>query len=226
MVVFPESGEKLDLVVWLRGTGQCCKEAICAASDMDLESEDIVLKLDGMEIHDIETLEVQDVQDRATLTALVDAEAGQVKRAQKRQEIFDKVVDDIMMANHSCWESRDFVRQRRYCLVDAAQRDTQGRILSWDLSKKQLSALPDSFGSMQVCGNLSLRANLLSSLPETMSNIQVGGDLCLTDNNIISLPASFGRIQVGGNLYVDDWLIGWRGLGEHAQNEHTRRAQE
>ena len=65
--------------------------------------------------------------------------------------------------------------------MDRATFDTDGNLRDWDLAK--LETLPETFGRLQIVGNLSLNKNKLNVLPETFRNIQVGGASgCVTIN--------------------------------------------
>ena len=84
-------------------------------------------------------------------------------------------------------------------------------IRHWDLSKLNLVQLPESFGFIQITGNLYLYENQLISLPDTFGSIRVGGDLSLSGNlhtpsdcGLSSLPDNFGSIRVGGNLWLSE----------------------
>ena len=77
-------------------------------------------------------------------------------------------------------------------------------IRHWDLSKLNLVQLPESFGFIQITGDLFLSRNKLSSLPDSFGSISVGRTLYLHNNQLSSLPNSFGSIIVGRSLYLND----------------------
>ena len=51
--------------------------------------------------------------------------------------------------------------------------------------------------------------NQITTLPESFGSVQVGGDLYLDENELTTLPASFGSVIVGGdlNLYDNQWSM-------------------
>ena len=78
-------------------------------------------------------------------------------------------------------------------------------IFYWNLSKLNLTKLPESFINLKIGGDLYLSANNLKSLPKSFGyNLEIGGDLVLSGNQLESLPESFGNIVIGGDL----WLSG------------------
>jgi len=89
-------------------------------------------------------------------------------------------------------------------LLRNAKFDTNGVLQEWYLNDNQIATLPESFGNLQVGGDLYLSDNQIATLPESFGNLQVGGDLNLFRNQIATLPESFGNLQVGGTLYLND----------------------
>ena len=83
-----------------------------------------------------------------------------------------------------------------------------GSLESWDLSYLGLREVPESFGRIEMTGNLWLDYNQLRSLPESFSNMRVGGNLWLNSNQLQSLPESFGNIRVGGSLALGGNQLG------------------
>ena len=78
------------------------------------------------------------------------------------------------------------------------------KIFDINFYSKNIEILPESFGNIEVGGNLELNFNKLKILPESFGNIKVGGNLELDFNKLTILPESFGNIKVGGHLYLSD----------------------
>ena len=99
-----------------------------------------------------------------------------------------------------------------YTFVGDLDLDTKGLISlseSWGhinikgnlwLGDNQLKTLPDNFGDTTVSGDLGLSGNELETLPESFGCLTVGGDLDLHYNDLETLPENFGGLKVGGEL--------------------------
>ena len=118
-----------------------------------------------------------------------------ITRPSSRDEV-RIILDDIDNMNGT----RTYIRKT---YMSQAEFNDDDELENLDLSRQELSQLPESFGNLHVGGNLNLGFNQLSSLPESFSNVRVGGDLHLSYNQLSSLPESFGTLKVGGDIDLD-----------------------
>jgi Leucine-rich repeat (LRR) protein/GTPase SAR1 family protein len=68
------------------------------------------------------------------------------------------------------------------------------QLTSLDLSRNQLSTLPESFGKLTQLTSLYLEDNQLSTLPESFGKLTQLTSLDLEDNRLSTLPESFGKL--------------------------------
>eukprot|EP00658_Telonema_sp_P-2_P076452 TRINITY_DN6694_c0_g1_i1.p1 TRINITY_DN6694_c0_g1~~TRINITY_DN6694_c0_g1_i1.p1 ORF type:complete len:280 (-),score=73.95 TRINITY_DN6694_c0_g1_i1:131-970(-) len=109
------------------------------------------------------------------------------------QEAVEVVTRDLLLLNPRCPKER---------CTNGLEFAPDGRLQSWNLSNSNLVALPESFGSLMVLGDLWLDVNKLSQLPESFGSLKVGGDLYICCNPLSTLPESFGEVQVRGDLHM------------------------
>ena len=69
-----------------------------------------------------------------------------------------------------------------------------------DLHGNVLTTVPDSFGRIMVRGEIDLRMNELHVIPESIGSLVVGKTLRLNSNAIVNLPEQFKNIRVGGDI--------------------------
>ena len=121
-----------------------------------------------------------------------DIAEGATVSLQLGKTFLEEVVRDIVDLNPHLT-----VKELMRVTFEADRRTLQ----SWDLFRKGLTALPESFGSLStVGGDLNLYQNQLRTLPESFASLTVGGYLRLNENQLTTLPESFGSLTVGEDL--------------------------
>jgi hypothetical protein len=80
--------------------------------------------------------------------------------------------------------------------------ETLSRITHLDLDNNNLSALPESIGSLIRLKRLDLRWNNLSALPESIGSLRNLKRLSLSGNKLTALPESIGSLRNMEYLYL------------------------
>ena len=156
---------------------------------------------DGMALDSrwhLSTWEANDIAEGATVSL------------QLRKASLEEVVRDMVDLNPHCTveELMDGVTfeediARRPAYYRSQPRTFDGTLKSWNLRRKGLTMLPESFGDLKVGGFLSLYENQLTTLPESFGFLTVGGYLGLGENQLTTLPESFGSLTVGRDLDLE-----------------------
>ena len=84
---------------------------------------------------------------------------------------------------------------------------TDGSIITLDLSRIGIQILPDTFGYLYIQKDLLLCYNELVELPPTFMNIYVGGSMSLSDNPLTVLPDEIHTIKVMNHLFISNTLV-------------------
>ena len=84
---------------------------------------------------------------------------------------------------------------------------TDGSIITLDLSRIGIQILPDAFGYLYIQKDLWLDYNKLTRLPPTFMNIYVGGCMSLSDNPLTVLPDEIHTIKVMNHLFISNTLV-------------------
>jgi hypothetical protein len=120
----------------------------------------------------------------------------------ENQKKIDYLIEDLLDQNNVTKET--LIKNLKIITKDNGTNgwdEERINIFSWDLSKLNLTKLPESFINLKIGGDLYLSANNLESLPNSFGNIKLFGSLYLNNNKLEILPDSFRNLQVG-KLYL------------------------
>merc|ERR1719210_523255 len=72
-----------------------------------------------------------------------------------------------------------------------------------DISHKDITSLPESFGQLKALQNFDINCNLLSSLPESFGQLMALQQLDISETELTSLPKSFGQLKALQNFDIN-----------------------
>jgi len=211
ITLLPDDAESITINVQSNQIVQnIIKEALkCSAAQI----RSMVVSLGGETVEMTMCFEENGIEDGARLEVSLRREATLKEVIQDMLELNPHLIDDGGIRTLTVgvtFENDDGIRIKDWNLSGrdlVALPESFGSIaMSGDLclAKNKLASLPESFGSITVRGNLRLDYNKLASLPESFWSITVGGYLNFFHNKLASLPESFGSITVGGDLDLSD----------------------
>jgi Leucine-rich repeat (LRR) protein len=112
----------------------------------------------------------------------------------------------------SSWQARGFARgwstsrvtaRSSACSWDGVCCNEDGRVIALSMQRWGVTALPESFGSLDALSELSLSYNSLSSLPESFGNLTGLASLMLNSNAGLGFPGPVARLEGLEVLWLD-----------------------
>ena len=115
----------------------------------------------------------------------------------KTRSSFNDVLEDIIRLNPHIIEHN--IREQVSSVIINPEDPSH---LENDLNLRNLyiNFLPESFGYLNISGNIYLGKNRLTCLPDTFANLNIEGDLMLNHNQLTKLPDNFSDLKVGQDL--------------------------
>ena len=120
-----------------------------------------------------------------------DSDKSDTRLSAREETAFDRVARDVAKLNNL--QLAD--------ITSSATFNEDGSLHHWDLRKKKIRKLPESFGEIDhLSGDLGLSSNQLRELPDSLCQVRIGGNLNMSVNMIQKLPENIGDLRVGAIL--------------------------